>query len=78
MTKEINLPIETVSLVVREVNGVDLIFTSDGKLLAGQTDCGHIYSQQIESNGKVERRKSFRATFLFKSKDFYGGEPLEV
>lgn len=65
-------------VVVREVNGVEVIFTSDGKMLEGQTDGGHVYYQDIEVAGRTEKRKCFRATFMFQPKKVYGGEPLEV
>jgi hypothetical protein len=79
MSKAVSIPtLPTVSLVMREVNGVELIFTSDGKLLAGQTDSGHVYYQDIDVRGKTEKKKCFRATFIYGPKEFHGGEPLEV
>lgn len=78
MSKLVTIPVPTVSLVVREVNGVELIFTTDGKLLAGQTDSGHVYYQDVEIAGKTEKRKCFRSTFMFEPRKFHGGEPLEV
>lgn len=51
--------VEEVSLVIRNVNGQDLIFTSDGKLLANQGIGGHIYYI-----GDNPRYKTFRTSFL--------------
>jgi len=51
--------IEEVDLVVCNVNGNDLLFTSDGKLLANQGSGGHIW--YIE--GSI-RYKTFRTSVL--------------
>jgi hypothetical protein len=53
--------IEEVQLVVCNVRGVDLLFTSDGKLLPNQGSGGHIY--YIDSAGEP-RYKTFRTSFL--------------
>lgn len=59
--KQVNLKdIETVNLVIRNVDGVDLIFTDDGKLLANQGTGGHFY--YIDSQGEP-RYKTFRTAF---------------
>ena len=51
--------VETVNLVIRNVEGNDLIFTSDGKLLANQGAGGHFYYI-----GENPRYKTFRTSFL--------------
>ena len=51
--------IEEISLVIRNVDGNDLIFTSDGKLLANQGYGGHFYYI-----GENPRFKTFRTSFL--------------
>jgi hypothetical protein len=53
--------IEEVNLVIRNVDGNDLLFTSDGKLLSNQGSGGHFY--YIDVNG-VPRYKTFRTSFL--------------
>lgn len=73
----IDLNIPSVKIVMREVNGLELLFTSDGKLIAGQLDAGHTHYLPVSSNNRTERKKCFRATFVF-GKEFYGGEPLDV
>lgn len=73
----VDLNIPTVKIVMREVNGLELLFTSDGKLIAGQVDAGHTHYLNIGEKGREERKKCFRATFMF-GKEFHGGEPLEV
>ena len=50
---------EEVSLVIRSVNGIETLFTTDGKLLANQGDGGHIFYQ-----GDNPRYKTFRTAFL--------------
>lgn len=52
--------LETVGLEVRSLNGKDALFTSDGKLLANQSENGHIYYTTDETG----RHKTFRATFV--------------
>ncbi len=51
--------VEEVKLVIRNVNGLDLIFTEDGKLLANQGSGGHFYYI-----GENPRFKTFRTSFL--------------
>jgi hypothetical protein len=50
---------EEATIEIRNVNGVDLLFTSDGKLIANQGDGGHIY--YVAGN---PRYKTFRTSFL--------------
>lgn len=77
MTQLVDLNRPSAKVVMREVNGKEVLFTADGKVLAGQVDVGHVYYQDITVDGVTERRKCFRATFMF-GKEFHGGEPLEV
>jgi hypothetical protein len=51
--------IEEIELVICNVNGNDLLFTSDGKLLANQGSGGHIYYIP----GSI-RYKTFRTSLL--------------
>lgn len=54
-----NAGIEEIGLEVRSLNGRDVLFTTDGRLLANQGENGHIY--YLNENG---RHKTFRASFL--------------
>lgn len=70
--------IDEVSIVMREVDGKDLLFTSDGKLISGQMeDAGHVYYQNVDGFEPNRKRKCFRQTFVFGDK-FCGGEPLKI
>lgn len=51
--------VEEVRLVIRNVDGVDVIFTSDGKILANQGTNGHFYYI-----GDNPRYKTFRTALL--------------
>lgn len=62
---------EEVKLVIRNVNGIDLLFTEDGKLLANQGDGGHFYYI-----GENPRYKTFRTSFLVDHKNVDTGEAL--
>jgi len=53
--------VEEVKLVIRNVNGNDLLFTEDGKLLANQGANGHFYYIHVNDE---PRYKTFRASFL--------------
>ena len=63
--------IEEVNLVIRNVDGNDLIFTSDGKLLANQGYGGHFYYI-----GENPRFKTFRTSFLVDHKAVDTGPAL--
>ena len=65
--------LEQVSLEIRNVNGVDLLFTSDGKLLANQGNAGHIY--YVDGN---PRYKTFRTSFLIDNKNIKQQGPMEL
>lgn len=54
---------EEVKLVIRSVNGIDVIFTEDGKILPNQTAEGHIFYV-----GDNPRYKTFRTSFLVDGK----------
>lgn len=54
---------EEVNLEIRNVNGVDMLFTSDGKVLANQSPAGHYYYI-----GDNPRYKTFRTSFLVDGK----------
>ena len=70
--------VEEVSIVMREVDGKDLLFTSDGRLIAGQMEStGHVYYQDVEGFEPNRRKKCFRQTFVF-GEGFCGGEPLKL
>lgn len=51
--------VEEVHLVIRNVNNVDTLFTSDGKLIANQGCEGHFFYI-----GDNPRYKTFRTSFL--------------
>lgn len=51
--------VEEVTLVIRSVNGIETLFTSDGKILANQGAGGHFYYI-----GDNPRFKTFRTAFL--------------
>jgi len=51
--------VKEVKLVIRNVDGNDLIFTDDGRLLANQGCGGHVYYI-----GENPRFKTFRTSFL--------------
>jgi len=59
-------------LVIRNVNGVDLLFLEDGRLLANQGCEGHIYYINGES-----RYKTFRTAFLVDHKNVDTGRALK-
>lgn len=61
--------VEEVKLVIRNVDGNDLIFTSDGKLLANQGSGGHFYYI-----GENPRFKTFRTSFLVDHRNVDTGE----
>lgn len=63
--------VEEVDLVIRNVDGIDLIFTSDGKLLANQGCGGHFYYI-----GENPRYKTFRTAFLVDHRKVETGESL--
>ena len=63
---------EEVKLVIHNVNGVDLLFTDDGKLLANQGSEGHFYYV-----GDNPRYKTFRTAFLVDHKSVDTGEALK-
>lgn len=54
---------EEVYLEIRDVNGVDTLFTSDGKVLANQSATGHYFYI-----GDNPRYKTFRTSFLVDGK----------
>lgn len=64
---------EEVHLEIRDVNGVDMLFTSDGKLLANQGSNGHIY--YVDGN---PRYKTFRTSFLVDRKKVTIQGPVEL
>ena len=64
--------VEMVSLVIRNVAGNDLIFTSDGKLLSGQGAGDHFYYI-----GDNPRYKTFRTSFLVDHSNVDTGEALK-
>ena len=64
--------VEEVRLVIRNVNGSDLIFTEDGKLLANQGSGGHFYYM-----GDNPRYKTFRTSFLVDHMDVDTGGALK-
>jgi len=64
--------VEEVSLVIRNVDGLDLLFTSDGKLLSNQGSGGHFYYI-----GENPRYKTFRTSFLVDHKAVDTGESLK-
>ena len=51
--------VDDANLIIRNVDGTDLLFTSDGKLLANQGSGGHFYYI-----GDNPRFKTFRTSFL--------------
>jgi hypothetical protein len=63
--------VEEVNLVIRNVNGIDTIFTSDGKLLANQGAAGHFYYI-----GDNPRYKTFRTAFLVDGKKVDTGSAM--
>lgn len=65
--------LEEVTLEIRNVNGVDLLFTSDGKLLANQGSEGHVF--YIHEN---IRYKTFRTSFLIDNKKVKQQGPMEL
>lgn len=64
--------IQEVKLVIRNVNGLDLLFTSDGKLLANQGAGGHFYYI-----GENPRFKTFRTSFLVDHDNVDTGESIK-
>ena len=66
--------VEEVRLVIRNHNGMDLLFTEDGKLLANQGDRGHFY--YIDVNNQP-RYKTFRTSFLVDHKNVDTGEAIK-
>ena len=64
--------VEEVRLVIRNVDGIDLIFTSDGKLLANQGVEGHFYYI-----GENPRFKTFRTAFLVDHMNVETGESIK-
>jgi hypothetical protein len=59
MTVKVPEGVEIVKLAVRKVNGVDMLFTSDGKMLANQGCEGHFFYV-----GDNPRYTTFRTAFL--------------
>jgi hypothetical protein len=52
---------ETVDVIIRNINGEGVIFTTDGKVVGQQVaDAGYYYYQGYGPN----RKKYYRATFL--------------
>jgi len=64
--------VEEIKLVIRNVDGNDLIFTEDGKLLANQGSGGHFYYI-----GENPRFKTFRTSFLVDHDNVDTGEALK-
>lgn len=64
--------VEEVRLIIRNVDGSDLLFTSDGKLLANQGAGGHFYYI-----GDNPRFKTFRTAFLVDHKAVDTGEAFK-
>lgn len=62
---------EEVNLEIRSVNGIDTIFTSDGKLLANQSAEGHFFYV-----GNDPRYKTFRTSFLVDGKKVDTGKAV--
>lgn len=54
--------VEVVKLHVRDYNGVDVLFTEDGKMLAGQGSNAHLV--QVNSPSNKRPIKSLRASFI--------------
>ena len=61
MKKAIVKNIEEVRLIIRNVKGMDLLFTEDGKLLANQGSGGHFYYIDVQGE---PRYKTFRTAFF--------------
>jgi hypothetical protein len=64
--------VDEVRLVIRNVDGLDLIFTDDGRLLANQGEAGHFYYI-----GENPRYKTFRTAFLVDHVNVDTGESLK-
>ncbi len=64
--------VEEINLVIRNVDGNDLLFTEDGKLLANQGIGGHFYYI-----GENPRYKTFRTAFLVDHKSVDVGAALK-
>lgn len=64
--------IEEIKLIIRNVDGLDLLFTEDGKLLANQGSGGHFYYI-----GENPRYKTFRTSFLVDHKKVDTGKALQ-
>ena len=64
--------VEEIGLVIRNVDGLDLVFTEDGKLLSNQGAGGHFYYI-----GENPRYKTFRTSFLVDHIKVDTGESLK-
>lgn len=64
--------IEEIKLIIRNVDGLDLLFTEDGKLLANQGSGGHFYYV-----GENPRYKTFRTSFLVDHNSVDTGKSLK-
>jgi hypothetical protein len=63
--------IEEVCLEIRSLNGIDTLFTSDGKMLANQCAEGHYFYI-----GENPRYKTFRTSFLVDGKKVDTGKAV--
>jgi hypothetical protein len=66
--------VEEVRLIIRNVNGMDLLFTEDGKVLANQGSNGHFYYIDINDE---PRYKTFRTAFFVDHDKVDTGESLK-
>lgn len=61
----IDIPgVETVGLVVREYQGYDCLFTTDGKLVASQVKGDTFHWQIRHTRNAADNEKAVRATFV--------------
>lgn len=64
---------EEVNLIIRNVNGVDTLFTEDGRLIANQSTEGFFYYV-----GNNPRYKTFRTSFLVDHRKVDVGPAVET
>jgi hypothetical protein len=75
MMKQVKInDVKEVKLIIRNVNGMDLLFTDDGKLLANQGSGGHFYYIDVQGE---PRYKTFRTAFFVDHDKVDTGESLK-
>jgi hypothetical protein len=67
--------IETVGLEIRSFDGSEVLFTTDGKLLAGQADGKGFVWYYHDGEARI---KTFRATFVVDNRTVSHGKPYEA